>query len=280
MRIAILGCAVVAGVLAAAVWANGQPEDLLDRVRRTGVIRVGYAPEAPFAYRTADGRVTGEGPEIARVVLRTFGNVEIEWVQAEFSALIPDLVSGHFDLLAAGMFITPEREREIAFSSPTYSARAALLVRWADAERFRTYDRIRSDPEARLALMDGGYETQLAAAAGIPRDRILMVPDPSTGIAALRSGRVDALGLTSISVRQLADALADESLRAVVIPDSLVAGVPAVGFGAFGFRQGDRRFRAAFEAALGSFLGTPEHVEIARRFGYTAGEIRPAVTRP
>ena len=145
---------------------GGRPEGTLERIRRTGVVRVGYAAEVPFAFRAADGRVTGEGPEIARVVLRRLGNPEIEWVQTEFGSLIPDLIAGRFDLIAAGMFITPERARDIAFSSPTYTARAALLVRREDEARLATYDRIRAAPGARIALMDKAYEIELAKAAG------------------------------------------------------------------------------------------------------------------
>ncbi|MGN2393329.1 hypothetical protein ACTFO6_17800, partial [Pelomicrobium sp. G1] len=46
----------------------------LERARREGSIRIGFADEAPFAYLdTQRGRVTGEAPEVARVILRRLG---------------------------------------------------------------------------------------------------------------------------------------------------------------------------------------------------------------
>ena len=35
---------------------------------------MGYAPDRPFSFRTPDGRVTGESPEIARVVFARLGD--------------------------------------------------------------------------------------------------------------------------------------------------------------------------------------------------------------
>ena len=54
--------------------AEAPAETTLERIQRTGVVRVAYANEAPYGYRDIQtGRVTGEAPEIACVVLGRLG---------------------------------------------------------------------------------------------------------------------------------------------------------------------------------------------------------------
>ena len=84
-------------------------ETTLERVKRTGEIRIGYANEAPFAYTLPDGRATGESPEIGRVVFDKMGVKKVSPVLTEWGGLIPGLLAGRFDVIAAGMYITPER---------------------------------------------------------------------------------------------------------------------------------------------------------------------------
>ena len=270
MRVAIFASAATAAVVALVVWVGGRPESTLDRIARTGAVRVGYANEPPYSYRAADGRVTGESAEISRAILAELGARRIEWIPVEFRALIPALEAGHFDVIAAGMFVTPERSSRIRFSTPTYESRAALLVRRGDEDRIASYVHLRGDSTARLAVLDGAYEVDLARAAGLPPDRVLVVPDLVAGVAALRTTRVDAMALNSIAVRRLADSIPGGAFHAVVLPDTTIGGLRAAGRGAFGFRKGDADFRDAFDARLRPFLGSARHRALVEPFGFGA----------
>jgi polar amino acid transport system substrate-binding protein len=279
MRLAIAGSAAVAAVIATAVYLSALPVSTLDRARESGTIRIGYVSEAPFSFRTAAGEVTGESPEIAQVIVQRLGIPRVEWVHAEFRSLIPELLAGRFDIIAAGMFVTPVRKRMIRFSTPTYAAHAAFLVRQGDEGRIGGYEKLR-DAGGRVALLAGAYEQRLATAAGIPPDRILVVADATTGMEAVRSGSADAFAITAITARRLASSRRGRSLAAVVLPDSMIAGVPAIGRGAFGFRPSDRALREAFDAELLRFLGSPEHHAIGRRFGLAPEELPRVTVRP
>lgn len=46
----------------------------------------------------------------------------------DFGALIPGLQAGQFDMIAAGMFITPERAEQIIFSDPDYCVSNSFAV--------------------------------------------------------------------------------------------------------------------------------------------------------
>src|SRR5690349_2959441 len=67
-RAARLGVALLG--LAAVTAVSAHAEDTLERAKKDGYIRVGFANEAPFAYATPDGKLTGEAPEVAKVILK------------------------------------------------------------------------------------------------------------------------------------------------------------------------------------------------------------------
>lgn len=272
MRLAILGAAVVAALLAIVASLMSRPERTWARIERTGTIRVGYSAEPPYAFRTADGHVTGESPELARAVLQRLGVPRIEWVQTRFHSLIPGLVDGRFDMIASGMFVTPEREREIAFSAPTYVAHTALLVRPEEAKTLRDLEALRNTG-ATLAVIRGSWEEQLARAAGVDSVRLLIVPDRLTGAQAVRTGRAGALAVTAPTARWLARELGD-SLVVVVLDGTRPAWESAAaGHGAFGFRREDRQLRERFDTELRRLLGTDEHLALVRPFGFTAEDL-------
>jgi len=61
----------------------------LERIRSEGVIKVGYANEAPYAYYDSEAaRLTGEAPEIAREIANRMGIERVEGVLTEFGSLL------------------------------------------------------------------------------------------------------------------------------------------------------------------------------------------------
>src|SRR5207249_581725 len=100
----------------------------LQRARDAKKINIGISGEQPYGFTTPDGKVTGEAPEVARAVLQAMGIPEINAQQVEFSALIPSLNASRYDMVCAGMNITPQRCGQAAFSIPDYSALTAFMV--------------------------------------------------------------------------------------------------------------------------------------------------------
>lgn len=84
-------------------------DNSLTSLQQSSTIRIGYAVEAPYAFLTTDGEVTGESPEIAKRVARQLGFNNIIWRQTEFGDLLDELEAGRIDVIAAGMFVTPVR---------------------------------------------------------------------------------------------------------------------------------------------------------------------------
>lgn len=249
----------------------------LERVRERGAIRIGYAVEAPYAY-VDGGRVVGESPDVAARVVAGMAIGKTVWVQTTFDRLIPELLDGRFDVIAAGMFITEERQRRIAFSYPTFLVRQALLVKRGNPLGLHAYGDIARCDSCRVAVVASAFERELLELAGVPRDRVVEVPDSLTGRVAVESGLVDALALSSITINWLArgDALGrTEVAQPFAQPTRGHAG--GVSAGAFAFRLSESSLRDAWNASLASFVGTDLHLRLIAPYGFTADELPPRV---
>ncbi len=244
-------------------------EPTLARAKREGVIRVGFANDVPYAYIDAGGRLTGEAPEVARRVLANMGIDEIEGTYTEFGSLIPELKAGRFDMIAAGMFITPERCQEIAFSEPTYRVGQAFLVLAGNPRDLHSYEDVANNPDVFLAVMAGAVEGNYARAVGVPESQIVTVPDPPTGLVAVKTGQADALALTSLAIDKLVKTDTDHQVeQAQPFTNPVIDGKPVLGYGAFGFRLEDSDLLQEFNSHLTAFIGTQEHLDIVRPFGF------------
>lgn len=272
--LALLAAAVVA---AAIPGCTPTPEDAWDRLRRTGELRIGYAVEAPYAFLHRNGEVTGESPELARAICLRLGVHRTQWRLTEFDNLIDGLEAGRFDLIAAGMFITPERQRRIDFSHPTFRVRPALLVPRGNPGHLPfSYDGVAQHPSCRIAVVAGSVEEQLFLQLALPPERLIQVPDAQAGRAMVLAHSADALALSSPAVRWMANAPPGDLLECLVMQPS-VAGAAAhpgdAGSGGFGFRKRDHRLREAWNRELAAILNSREHQALVAPFGFTPDEL-------
>lgn len=256
------------------------PADSLQRARQAGRIRVGYANEAPFAYiDSRAGRLTGEAPEIARVVLGRLGINEIEGVLTEFGALIPGLQAGRFDIIAAGMYILPERCRQIAFSNPTYGVGDGFLQRTDNPRVLRSYEDVAADPAARVGVVVGAVQNDYAARAGVDPSQVVVFPDVVSAVEGVVAGRADVYAATALTINYVLTKVPEWQIDKVAkFVQPTENGVPIRGYGAFGFRQDDTALREAFDRELAGFIGTPDHLRLVEPFGFTEQELPGGAT--
>ena len=250
-------------------------ETTLQRIQRTGIVHIGYANEAPYAYvDNKTGRLTGEAPEIARVVFKQMGVERVQGVLTEFGALIPGLKAKRFDIIAAGMYILPQRCRAIAFTNPTYKVGEAFLVQAGNPLNLRSYEAIAAHPTAHLGVVAGAVELAYAHATGIPAERIAVLPDVPSAVEALQAGRIDAYAGTSLTIQDMLNKARGGGVeRAHPFTNPVVEGERVIGYGAFGMRVPDNKLLEEFNKRLDAFIGTEEHRELVRPFGFTAQEL-------
>ena len=251
----------------------------LNNYRENGTIRVGYAVEAPYAFLKPGGEVTGESPEVARQIAARLGIGKIEWVQTEFGSLISGLQSGRFDLIAAGMFITPERAEQVAFSEPTFRVQQGLLVPLGNPRHLVSYRQAAKQDDIKVAVISGAVEEIILKTAGMSETQLIPVPDAQTGLVAVESGIACALALSSPTINwmQLHQALGKSEV-ASPFTQSDDDSEKKLGFGAFAFRKEENKLRSAWNHELNSFIGSAEHQSLIAKFGFSRAELPGAIT--
>ena len=230
-----------------------------------GEIRVGYSSEPPYSFRTPEGNVTGVGPEIAKAVLGRMGVERIRWVLLDFGKAISALEAGQIDLLANGLFTTPGRAARVLFSLPYCAVGQGLLVRTGNPRQLHAYEDVAAASDVVAAVLDGSVEQQALMGLGLTPERLFVVPDPASGLAAVRAGRADCLALSGPTVHWLAGESAGEAEPAV--PLHQPAAIP-MGQSAYAMRQSDGRLAAAVDAVLREYIGSPDHLARATPLGF------------
>lgn len=265
-----LGALGAAGCTRVATAAGANGGDLLDRLRAQGVVRLGIAGEVPFGYIDKDGGLTGEAPELARVVFKRLGIDRVQPVPTEFGSLIPGLKALQFDVVAAGMYVNPERCEQVIFADPDYQMLDSFIVRKGNPLGLRDYKDVVAK-KAKFATGTGYAEIQYAVEAGYAQSDILIVPDQVAGLNAVEAGRVDVFAGTALTVR----AVAEKSAKAEAIKPftPLVDGKPHIDGGAFAFRPGETKLRDAFNVELRKLKKSGELFRILRPFGFTKAEM-------
>ena len=256
--------AVIAGAAALAASVSAA-QTTLERIKADGYIRVGFANEAPFGFATPDGKLTGESPEVVRAVLKKMGIEQVDGVLTEFGSLIPGLQAGRFDIIAAGMFVNPKRCEQIQFSEPTYGIGQAFLVPEGNPKGIKDYGSFAADSNLKLAVMAGAVEAGYAKDSGATDAQLVILPDQSSLVAAVKAGRADAAALTALSVADMASK--NEGVESTP-PFGDVAGKSVVGHGAIGFRKEDTELYEAFNEELKKFIGSEEHLALVTPIGF------------
>lgn len=273
----LVGMALAAW-LAPRHWTGSNPGDssvsTLEQMRQSGVLRVGYANEAPFAYfDSSRQRLTGEAPEVARVVLAQLGVTRIEGVLTDFGSLIPGLQAGRFDLIAAGMYVTPERCRQVLFSNPTYAIGEAFIVAAGNPRGLHSYEDLIAQPSATLGVVSGTVEVGYARKLGLPEARMRVLPDPPSALAAVAAGRIDAYAGTALTVQDLLQRRQQTQVeRAAPFTDPQIDGKAVRGYGAFALRAEDAALRQLLNDQLAGFIGSAPHLKLVSPFGFSAAE--------
>ena len=134
----------------------------------------------PYNFINDSGEVDGYERELGDLLCQRAG-LTCEWVTNDWDSIIPNLVSGNYDTIMAGMSITDERDEVIDFTQnyipPAASAYVALSE---DAD------------------LDGGVvaaQTATIQAAHVAESGATLVEyaTPDETVAAVRNGEADAV---------------------------------------------------------------------------------------
>ncbi|SCW89806.1 polar amino acid transport system substrate-binding protein [Rhizobium mongolense subsp. loessense] len=259
----LLSAAALSALLSTAI-APAQAVDV-EQLKEQGFARIAIANEPPFTSVGADGKVSGAAPDVARVIFERLGVKEVVASISEYGAMIPGLQAGRHDAITAGLFMKPERCAAVAYSEPMLCDAEAFAVKKGNPLKLKSYKDIADNADAKIGAPGGGTEEKLALEAGVPRDRVIVVPDGQSGIKMLQDGRIDAYSLPVLSIHDLMAKANDANLETV----APVVGAPVYCDGA-AFRKQDVALRDAYDVELKKMKESGEFAKIVEPYGFSA----------
>jgi polar amino acid transport system substrate-binding protein len=196
------------------------------------VVRLGTeGAYPPWNFINDAGEVDGFERELGDELCKR-AELNCEWVTNDWDSIIPNLVSGNYDAIIAGMSITDERDQVIDFTQNyTPPDPSAYLGMSEDV------DLSGGVIAAQTGTIQAGYVAESGAT-------LIEFATPEETIAAVRNGEADAV-------------LADKSYLAPIAEedaDLMFVGedVPLGGGVGMGVRESDGELRETFDAAIQS----------------------------
>jgi polar amino acid transport system substrate-binding protein len=154
-----------------------------------------------------------------------------EWTTNEWDSIIPNLQSGNYDVIIAGMSITAERDEVINFSEnyipPAASAYLALTP----------------DVDVKTAVVSAQVSTIQAGYVAESGATLLEFATPDETVAAVRNGEADAVFADK---DYLAPIAAESNGELVLLAEEVQLG----GGVGLGLRESDTDLKAKFDTAI------------------------------
>ena len=163
---------------------------VLNRMKETGKLRVGWAPNPPwFNFNIETNQFEGIYYDVMRQ-LATETEVELEMHETTYANSTIELRKGDFDIFGASLFFTAARALVVNFTNPLWAKGSLALTHVDQADRFQTLADINS-PDVTIAADEGGREAEMVARL-YPQANLITQAGP-TFIAAenVRAKRAD-----------------------------------------------------------------------------------------
>jgi polar amino acid transport system substrate-binding protein len=131
----ILACliALLMGAVAPGVSAQNT---LLEHIKKTGKLQVGFSSFLPWAMRDKQGQWIGFEIDVATKLTQDLG-LELQLIPTAWDAIIPSLIAGKYDVIIGGMTITPARKEQIDFTLPYSNSGQGIVASKALASSLR-----------------------------------------------------------------------------------------------------------------------------------------------
>src|SRR5438874_223875 len=184
-RTALIG--MVAGALAAMVVAT-HAADTLAKIKESHAIVMGFYNEPPHNWvEFTGGGYKGMDYDMGAAALKKLGVNQIDQIAVDWSGLIPGLQAGRWDMLAVGMSITPERAKQVSFTTPIYQYGSALIVPKGNPKGIKGLAQFSG---MKVGAILGSTDADLISA----QEGATLVPFKSHPemISGLKTGRIDA----------------------------------------------------------------------------------------
>ena len=186
----------------------------------------------PYNFINDAGEVDGFEREVGDELCKR-AELTCEWVKNDWNSIIPNLVSGNYDTIIAGMSITDERDEVIDFTQDYFPPTASAYIAASDGVDLKS-----GVVAAQTATIQAGYIAESGAT-------LVEFATPEETVAAVRNGEADAVFADADYLAPLVEA--SEGALMFVGPQ-----VPLGGGVGMGLRESDNELRDKFDAAITS----------------------------
>jgi len=233
----VAACSALALVLLCSMAGGSASADALDGVKKTQKLVV-CGVDGMLPYSSSDAKTAGFEVDIAKKIAAKLGaSAEYSWVT--WDALIPALTSKRCDVIIDGMFITPEREKVIDFSTPYYSSGETILVQKDDS----SVKGLEDLHGKKVGVLAGSVTVNELEKKGV--GNLQVYPDQNTIVLELGNKRIDAAYLEAPTAAWIL--ARDPSLNVRIVQEY----VPQDRFNAgVGMRKEDAGLKAAIDSAI------------------------------
>lgn len=235
-------------LLLAACGSDDSGKSELETLKDKGVVKIGFANEKPYAYKE-DGEIKGAAVDIAKAVFKELGVDEVDPKLGDFSELIPSLNASKYDVVTAGMAITPERCKSVDFGEPEMKYGEGLIVKKGNPKDLNSYKDIAKNKDIKVSVMAGATENAFLESEGVDKKQIQSAPDIAATFSDVSSGRADATTGTEMTIKMALESADNDDLEFVTSfeqPD--VEGNPS--YGAAAFRPDSEELRKEYNKEL------------------------------
>jgi polar amino acid transport system substrate-binding protein len=183
--------------------------------------------------------------------------VKAEPVFVSWAGLIPALNAKRFDVIFDGLFITPEREKQVQFSTPYYASGETIVVRKGNPEDIKGLQDLAGKT---VGVLSGSVTVDAVKTVGAKGVKVY--DDQNQILLEIGNGRIDAGYLEAPSsawVLKKQPSLQAELVTSYIPDERFNAGVAA--------RTSDSDLRAAVDLALERLISTKKRDEIFAKYG-------------
>jgi len=150
----------------------------MERINKTGTIRVGYVPnQIPFSYFNTVGELVGFDIDMAHKLAKDF-EWNIEFIPIDHDKLAKQLKTGPYDMIMSGIAMTADRLDEMTFSDPYLDTTAALIVEDFRKDEFDTVEKVRKLQKLWIAIPGRGSTLKKGLKELYPNAKIVMLDTP------------------------------------------------------------------------------------------------------
>jgi cystine transport system substrate-binding protein len=179
---------VLLGLAASLAACQPKPANSLERIRKSGLLRVGLeGTYPPFSFQDAQGQLTGFDVDFAKALARKLG-ARAEFQPAPFAGLLGGLESGRTDVVVNQITMTPERMAKYGFSQPYTVSGIQIIVL-----KSRSGIAGPADLAGKTVGVGLGTNYESWARANAPGASIRTYDDDPTKYQDLKAGRIDAV---------------------------------------------------------------------------------------